>query len=557
MIKKSKSGSSSPAPRRKAQKETPAPTGKRRELSAAEARRLIADLETHRIELELQNEELRQAQQALAESETKYRIVADNTYSWEFWIDPDGRFLYSSPSCLRITGRAPEAFLGDPSLFLRIIHPDDAARVRVHLQERSNERSPCEMEYRIVRSDKTVRWTSHTCQPVFDNEKNFLGTRGSSRDITDQKLAERALRESEERYRVLFERAGDGIFILEAEEERVGHIVAANNAAAEMHGYSVEELRALSIIDLDTPEAAQQAPETIRRILQGERVKRELGHRRKDGSVFPCEISAGLIETGGRKFILAFDRDITERKRTEETLRSAHAELQRRAYEYEAVNRELEAFSYTVSHDLKAPLRSIEGFTRAILEDYADKLDATGRDYLMRVQSGAQRMNQLIEAMLKMARLTRGEIHENRVDLSSLAKVIEHELRAKEPQRRVEFIIAERVRVNGDAEMLRVMLQNLLENAWKFTSRREAATIEFGVTDMDGKAVCFVRDDGAGFDLQFAGKLFMPFKRMHAGSEFPGLGIGLAIAHRIVMRHNGRMWARSAPDKGATFYFTL
>jgi light-regulated signal transduction histidine kinase (bacteriophytochrome) len=175
----------------------------------------------------------------------------------------------------------------------------------------------------------------------------------------------------------------------------------------------------------------------------------------------------------------------------------------------------------------------------------------------MRVQSGAQRMNQLIEAMLKMGRLTRGEIQENSVDLSSLAKVIAHELTTKEPQRRVEFVIAERMRVNGDAEMLRVVLQNLFDNAWKFTGNRQAATIEFGVTDMEGKTVCFVRDDGAGFDMEFAGKLFMPFKRLHAASEFPGLGIGLAIAHRIVMRHNGRMWARSAPEKGATFYFTL
>jgi PAS domain S-box-containing protein len=557
MMKKSKSRSKSPAPRRRLQKKTPAQPDKTRELSAPEVERIIFELETHQFELEAQNEELRRAQQALNESETKYRIVADNTYNWEFWIGPDGRFLYSSPSCLRITGRKPEAFLKDPSLFLRIIHPDGASRVKEHLQKWNTERSPCEMEYRIVQPDGTARWASHACQPVFDDAGTFLGTRGSIRDVTDQKLAERALRESEERYRVLFERAGDAIFVLEAEGEKKGRIVAANHAAAEIHGYTAEELLGLTIMDLDTPEAAQQVPEITRRIMQGEWVKKELGHRRKNGSVFPCEISAGLIEAEERKFILAFDRDITERKRTEESLQAAHDELQRRAYEYEAINRELEAFSYTVSHDLKAPLRSIEGFTRAILEDYADKLDATGRDYLMRVQSGAQRMNQLIEAMLKMGRLTRGEIQENSVDLSSLAKVIAHELTTKEPQRRVEFVIAERMRVNGDAEMLRVVLQNLFDNAWKFTGNRQAATIEFGVTDMEGKTVCFVRDDGAGFDMEFAGKLFMPFKRLHAASEFPGLGIGLAIAHRIVMRHNGRMWARSAPEKGATFYFTL
>ena len=214
-------------------------------------------------------------------------------------------------------------------------------------------------------------------------------------------------------------------------------------------------------------------------------------------------------------------------------------------------NRELEAFSYTVSHDLKAPLRSIEGFTKAILEDYAERLDETGRDYLMRVHSASQRMTQLIEAMLNMARLTRGAIQERTVDLSSLAQVTAHEIRKQAPGRQVEFIIQKNVKAKGDQDMLQVMLENLLDNAWKFTSAHPTAKIEFGTTNMDGKTVYFVRDDGAGFEMAFSDKLFKPFKRLHAESEFPGIGIGLVIAQRIVMRHNGRLWVESAPEKGA------
>jgi light-regulated signal transduction histidine kinase (bacteriophytochrome) len=243
----------------------------------------------------------------------------------------------------------------------------------------------------------------------------------------------------------------------------------------------------------------------------------------------------------------------------------------RRAAELEAVNKDLEAFSYTVSHDLRAPLRSIEGFTKAIIEDYAGKLDEGARGYFNRVVAASQRMSQLIDALLSLSRLTRGELLEKTVDLSSEADVICHELRKGEPDRKAEFVIAKGIKAKGDAALLHIVLENLLDNAWKFTSKHETARIEFGTTPHptsplrgedkgEGRSssiVYFVRDNGAGFDMAYADKLFKPFKRLHTESEFPGLGMGLATVERIIRRHGGRIWAESAPEQGATFYFTL
>ncbi len=271
-----------------------------------------------------------------------------------------------------------------------------------------------------------------------------------------------------------------------------------------------------------------------------------------------------------------------EKKRleAEEGLRRLNEELEQRVAartaELEAANKELEAFAYSVSHDLRAPLRIIDGFSRAIEEDHAGRLDETGKDYFQRVRGASRRMAQLIDALLSLSRQTRGEPHRTTVDMSSLAKAATDDLRKTQPDRRVEFMIADAVTVQGDLVMLRAALENLLGNAWKFTEKRDPARIEFGVLECglrnadcgmrneiiteqikQGEAVYFVRDNGAGFDMAYANKLFNAFQRLHTTDEFPGLGIGLATVQRIVHRHGGRIWAEGAVDKGATFYFTM
>jgi len=229
----------------------------------------------------------------------------------------------------------------------------------------------------------------------------------------------------------------------------------------------------------------------------------------------------------------------------------------RLAAELERKNRELEAFSYSVSHDLRAPLRSIDGFSQALVEDYGGQLDERAQDYLRRIRANAQRMGALIDDLLTLSRVTRAELHLGPVDLAALASEVAAELKRREPAREVLVAIEPQPQVEGDRGLLMIVLENLIGNAWKFTAKVEHAQITVGSTVMNGERVCFVRDNGAGFDMQYASKLFSPFQRLHAASDYAGTGIGLATVYRIVDRLGGRVWADSAPDQGATFFFTL
>jgi len=240
-----------------------------------------------------------------------------------------------------------------------------------------------------------------------------------------------------------------------------------------------------------------------------------------------------------------------------ETNRDLERRVQERTAQLEGANKELEAFSYSVSHDLRAPLRAIDGFSQALLEVYSNQLDDKGRDYLRRVRGGSQRMAQLIDDMLNLSRITRTEMSHESVDLSALAKSIVEDLQNSQPGRKIECRIAEGAVANGDGRLLRQVLENLLGNAWKFTAKHPQGLIEFGTTLDKSQIVYFVRDDGAGFDMNYATKLFGVFQRMHSMTDFSGTGVGLAIVQRIIHRHGGRIWAEAAIEKGATFYFTL
>jgi PAS domain S-box-containing protein len=355
-------------------------------------------------------------------------------------------------------------------------------------------------------------------------------------------------------YEGLFEFAPDAIVAVNHE----GRIVQVNRRTEKLFGYLREELLN-SEPDMLLPERFREKHKEHRRTYMSEPRVRPMGTglelygRRKNGSEFPVDISLGVLQPVQVEtdiVVLAVVRDVTERKESERKLLEAKAELERS-------NQELEQFAYSVSHDLRAPLRHIEGFISMLDEDFSEKLDEKGRDYIRRVQVGSARMQELISALLDLSRITRGGITRSKVNLTSLVKAAADELQRSHPDRRVEFVIADDVTVDGDSVLLGVVVQNLVDNAFKFTGKQAIARIEFGIKQIAGKPVYFVKDDGVGFNTKNANRLFTPFQRFHSTDEFPGLGIGLATTQRILHHHGGSICAEGEVNKGATFYFTL
>ena len=378
-------------------------------------------------------------------------------------------------------------------------------------------------------------------------------------DITERKQVKESLRQSEERFAKAF-RASPALLVISRMSD--GITIDINESYLRLFGYTRQEVIGRSVIELNVYVNPDERAEVVRKLReQGAIRDYEIALRTKSGEIREMLLSAETIETDDETCILAILIDITDRKRAEEEVRKLNAELEQRVVErtaqLEAANKELEAFSYSVSHDLRAPLRSIDGFSQALIEDYADKLDATGQDYLRRIRAACTRMGQLIDDLLNLSRLTRSDMCRKQVDLSALAEEVVIWLQKLQPERQVEIAIAPGLVAHGDQRLLRVALENLLENAWKFTAKRPRARIEFGATQLDGATVYFVRDNGAGFDMAYADKLFGVFQRLHTTAEFEGTGIGLATVQRIVTRHGGRVWAEGAVDQGATFYFTL
>jgi len=373
--------------------------------------------------------------------------------------------------------------------------------------------------------------------------------------------AESELRAERDFISAVLDVAGALVVVLDPQ----GRIVRFNRACEEAAGYSFEEVQGRRVWEmLLIPEEVEPVKAVFESLRSGQFPnKYENYWVAKDGSRRLIAWSNTAIPgpEGSVRYVIGTGIDITRRRQAEEEIWRLNADLERRVIErtarLEALNRELEAFSYSVSHDLRAPLRSIDGFSQSLLEDYAGRLDDTGRDYLCRVRAASQRMAQLIDDLLNLSRITRAEIYREEVDLSALARSIVAELQKSQPERPVEFTIAPGLAAEGDARLLRIALENLLNNAWKFTSKHPAARIEFGAMEQEGQTVYFIRDDGAGFDMAYADKLFGAFQRLHTASEFPGTGIGLATVQRIIHRHGGCVWARGEVERGATFYFTL
>ena len=395
----------------------------------------------------------------------------------------------------------------------------------------------------LARRANGATFISRGLATAMKNERGeLIGYQSANLDVSEQRRIE------EERKRIL-DLSNDLICIAGMD----GYFKYVNPAWQKTLGYTEEELLSRPFLEVIHPDDHPSNDAAVDKLTGGNVLDAfENRYIHKDGSIRVISWKATSIPEQQQMYCVG--RDVTE----ERTYRDHLEELvEERTVELTATNKELEAFAYSVSHDLRAPLRGIDGFSKALLDDYQDKLDDTGKDYLNRVRAGTQRMGTLIDDLLELSRLTRTEMHRQRLDLGEMARKITIELQRDEPDRRAEFEIAPGLTGSGDRVLVEAALENLLRNAWKFTGQCERATIEVGVTAHDGERVYHVRDNGAGFDMAYADKLFGPFQRLHDATEYPGTGIGLAIVHRVILRHGGRVWAEGEVDKGATFYFTL
>jgi PAS domain S-box-containing protein len=526
--------------------------------------------------------ELQAAENALRESEERYRLITEvsSDYAFSTQIDRDGRTTtrWVAGAFESISGYTTEEFIARGG-WRSTLHPDDLEQdSRDMATLRANQKVVSEL--RVIAKDGTIRWVRIFARPVWDDEENqLIGIHGAVQNITTQKTIENALRESEERYRTFIAQSTEGIRRYDLAEpipvdlpgdEQVRRMIAkmyiaeCNDAFAQMYGLNdASQLLGKHLADLHLENDPANLSSLYEFIRSGYKITdaeaHELDFQGKEHYYLVNTI--GIIENGYLIRAWGTQRDITERKRIEAEIRQLNEQLEQRVAQrtaqLEAANKELEAFSYSVSHDLRAPLRSINSFSEILLKDFGVQVEPMARKFLGNIVNSAREMNELIDSLLEFSRMSRNELHKNSVDLSELANSIMNEFQKTEPERRVTWQIASGLFAIADKTLIKNVLENLIGNAWKYTSKTQDAQICFGMEQTNGEKIYFVQDNGAGFDMKYAGKLFGTFQRLHRADEFPGHGIGLATVQRIIHRHGGKIWAQAEVDKGATFYFTL
>ncbi len=483
-------------------------------------------------------------------------LVESLTDEAVFVLDLDGCVASWNRGAERMEGYTSEEIVGR---HFSVFHPpDDLANDRpARVLTIARETGKYEEHGYRVRKDGSRFWARVVLTALRAPDGTLIGYGKVTRDETQQREAHEALRRSEERLRLMIEAVEDyAIFILDPD----GRIASWNSGAQKLKQYTAAEAigRHFSMFYGEEDRARRHPEHEIAVASEVGRYAEEGWRFRKDGSRFWASVViTALRDPHGTLIGFAkVTRDMSDRRAAEEAMRALNEDLERRVRErtaeIEAANREIEAFSYSVSHDLRAPLRSLDGFSRLVLERGAT-LDAESRDYLTRIRAAAQRMSELIDAMLSLARLTRAPIVRQEVDVTAIVQSVVAELRAAEPDRQVAVTLAPDLRAHGDPALLRVVFENLLRNAWKFTRRNAEAHVEVGRTNDE----LWVKDDGVGFPENRADKLFVPFQRLHKVTDFEGTGIGLATVQRIVLRHGGTIRAESSPGGGAKFSFTL
>jgi PAS domain S-box-containing protein len=499
--------------------------------------------------------ERKQAEAALRASEERFRGGFENSPIGMALVDLNGRYLEVNATHARMLGvDDPREMIG--LSFEDFVHPDDVADTYASIK-RLHETGTDHGERRYIGKDGATVYALFGSSVVRDADGQPSVLFSQVEDITDRTLAEAALRTSEERFRGGFETSPIGMALVGLD----GRYLEVNATLARMLGFAdPAELAGQSFTTFIHPDEVALAQAAPQRVSETGAERGERRYIRTDGAVVYTLYTGTLVRDADGQALVFFAQleDITERKLAEAEVHRLNAELEQRVLqrtaELRAANQELEGFAYSLAHDLRTPIRAISAFGAVLARNHGDQLGDQGRETLERIRRASARMGELIDAMLLLSDLTRRELSLTSVDLSAAAREVSEELRAVDPARRVEFVIGEGLETVGDLRLVRVVMRNLLGNAWKFTSTREDARIE---VMRAGAGVFAVRDNGVGFNMDFAGLLFKPFARLHREDEFPGVGVGLTTVERIVRRHGGAVWGEGRPGEGATFYFKL
>ena len=502
-------------------------------------------------------------EEELARERNLLRTLIDTLPDYIYTKDRECRFLVSNTANVRLLGAVNEEEIRHKSV-LDLCPPDLAKRFLEDDRAVISTGEPLlDREEPYFDAKGVERTLLTTKRPLRDTAGEIIGLVGISRDITEHKQAERALRESEKKFRALFEHSQESIFILDPHDSTVVlPVVDCNEIACRQHGYGCEELVGRSFGQID---AAARSPQQVEALVQRVReqglARVETQHQGKDGICLDLESWVSFITVGNRELMLYVARDISERRKAEEAIRQLNQDLearvQERTQQLEQANRELEAFSYSISHDLRAPVRAISGFARIIHEDHADQLHGEVGRLFQIVSASAQRMGDLIDDLLAFSRLNAHKPRHTAVNMTSLAESVIAELCQFRDGGTAQFRLDELPDTEGDESMLRQIFTNLLNNALKFSRNSSSPVIEISARRESERLIYSVRDNGVGFDMKYAPKLFKVFQRLHNTEQFEGTGVGLAIVQRIVQRHGGEVWAVSSPGSGSTFSFSL
>lgn len=509
---------------------------------------------------QIENSERRKAIQEKLAVEEKYRRTIENIRVAVYSALPDdlSTTVFVTDKIKDITGYDASELLSNAELYGRMVHPDDRAEVWAAIKSQRKNKSVLSAEYRIVTKSGDIKWVKDEATPVLDEAGNLLRIDGYIEDVTERRNLVDALQRSEERFKLAQKAANIGSWDWNI---ATGELVWSEEIEP-MFGYDEGKFEKTYSAFLKSvhPDDRKFVENSVNDCIEKAKTY-DIEHRIvwPGGSVHWMAEKGDVIRDGNRKAVrmLGVVRDTTTQKIAEHDIINLNRDLERKSAELAAANKELEAFAYSASHDLRAPLRRIDGFSEILLRTCRDNLDRKTLDHLQRIRSNVKDMDALIEGMLKLSKLSTAGLSQERVDLSSLAGDVVRRLKASDPDRKVQADIQDGLTVVGDHQLLNIALENLIGNSWKFTCKRPDARIEFGAEIRNGHKTFFVKDNGVGFDKAHADKLFSPFQRLHNGSEYQGYGIGLALVSRVIGRHKGRVWAEAEQGKGATFYFTL